>query len=158
MKAITIYQPQASLVALGIKTIETRPSAPPDGVLGQRIAIHAGKRKPKVPANMLAALDGVGMTLEQVQLLPLGKVVATAVLYEAVQVESVVQRYRPAEPGNVTEFAVVRSADGERRELAVDPWGDYREGRWLWRLSDIQPVDPPVPARGKQGWWEWTPR
>lgn len=60
MKAIVVRQPWATLIALGIKTIETRPAPPngpmrPDGVKGlpglplergERIAIVAGAAKP----------------------------------------------------------------------------------------------------------------
>ena len=45
MKAITLHQPWASLIAEGIKTIETRSWAPSREIIGQRIAIHAAKRK-----------------------------------------------------------------------------------------------------------------
>lgn len=60
MKAIVVRQPWATLIALGVKTIETRPSPPngpmrPEGVRGlpgcslergERIAIVAGAAKP----------------------------------------------------------------------------------------------------------------
>lgn len=62
MKALVVRQPWATLIALGIKTIETRPSPPngpmrPDGVRGlpglavergERIAIVAGATPPEV--------------------------------------------------------------------------------------------------------------
>lgn len=44
MKALTLWQPWASLIALGVKTIETRSWAAPKSLIGQRIAIHASKR------------------------------------------------------------------------------------------------------------------
>lgn len=61
MKAIVVRQPWATLIALGVKTIETRPAPPngpmrPDGVRGlpgctlergERIAIVAGAQKPE---------------------------------------------------------------------------------------------------------------
>lgn len=43
MKAISLWQPYASLIALGAKTIETRSWAPPAQYLETRIAIHAAK-------------------------------------------------------------------------------------------------------------------
>ena len=45
MKAITLHQPWASLIASGAKRIETRSWKPPDSLIGTEIAIHAGKRK-----------------------------------------------------------------------------------------------------------------
>ncbi len=42
MKAITLHQPWASLIAYGYKMIETRTHARFSGLVGERIAIHAG--------------------------------------------------------------------------------------------------------------------
>ena len=47
MKAITLYQPYATLIAEGVKTIETRGRAAPQKLVGTRIAIHAAKREPE---------------------------------------------------------------------------------------------------------------
>lgn len=47
MKALTIRQPYATLIALGVKTIETRSWRAPQALIGQTIAIHAGKHRPK---------------------------------------------------------------------------------------------------------------
>ena len=46
MKAITLHQPYASLIASGIKTVETRswrPGGRLEIIIGERIAIHAGQ-------------------------------------------------------------------------------------------------------------------
>ena len=84
-------------------------------------------------------------------LVPYGSVVATATLAEALQVVSVFD-------GQVWT-AHMGPASNEHRSKAIktDPHGDFSLGRWLWMLQDIERVDPPVPARGFQGWWEWTP-
>lgn len=37
------------------------------------------------------------------------------------------------------------------------PYGDWTPGRWAWRLDDIEPCCDPIPAKGKQGVWRWTP-
>ena len=47
MRAISLHQPWASLIAEGHKDVETRSWAPPGRLVGQRIAIHAAKRTPK---------------------------------------------------------------------------------------------------------------
>ena len=44
MRAITLWQPWAWAIAHAGKDVENRTWAPPRTVLGQRIAIHAGKR------------------------------------------------------------------------------------------------------------------
>jgi len=46
VKALTVRQPWASLIVLGIKTIETRSWKLPAAMVGQRIAIHAGAARP----------------------------------------------------------------------------------------------------------------
>ena len=44
MYAITLHQPWASLITLGVKTVETRAWPAPARLVGQTVAIHAGKR------------------------------------------------------------------------------------------------------------------
>ena len=43
MKAISLWQPWASLIAIGAKSIETRSWPAPRALIGDRIAIHAAK-------------------------------------------------------------------------------------------------------------------
>ena len=51
--AITLHQPWASLIALGIKTVETRSWPAPTRLVGQRIAVHAGKRLVRQPGDAI---------------------------------------------------------------------------------------------------------
>lgn len=46
--AITIYQPYASLIINGWKLYELRGHRPPDKFVGQRIAVHAAARVPRL--------------------------------------------------------------------------------------------------------------
>ena len=147
MKAITLHQPWASLIAAGTKTVETRSWAPPPWVEGQRIAIHAGKQ--------VAGDDGLneGTRLAVIRLfgkswrdrIPRGAVVATALLEKAVQVQSV-------NPEGVRLFGNPRLP-----QLLPDPYGDFSPGRWLWFLRDVERVEPPVAVLGKQKIWNWDP-
>ncbi|MHB8272006.1 ASCH domain-containing protein [Bradyrhizobium sp.] len=52
MKAISLWQPWASLIACGAKPFETRHWAPPRELIGQTIAIHAAKKVDKDAAAM----------------------------------------------------------------------------------------------------------
>ena len=52
MKAISLWQPWASLIACGAKPFETRHWAPPRELIGQTIAIHAAKKVDKGAAEM----------------------------------------------------------------------------------------------------------
>lgn len=134
MKAITLTQPWATLVALGKKKIETRSwSTDYRGPL----AIHAAKGFPDWARQMChnsvfadaLELAGIGHPDD----LPLGVVVATC---ELVKVE------------RITMFI----------ELPPDPefqFGNYEVGRYLWHLANIKRLKEPVPARGALSLWEW---
>lgn len=114
MKALTIRQPWASLIALGVKRIETRSWRAPHALIGKTIAIHAGASPaawnaldaPSLMSDrtaitaVLAALPGVviderswctsyisegAIRFSGLDLeLPLGAVVATATLADCV--------------------------------------------------------------------------
>ena len=45
--------------------------------------------------------------------------------------------------------------DGSRRTSWVEPPQSTSEFRWLWMLTDVQPLDPPIPAIGHQEFWNW---
>lgn len=97
MKAITLHQPWATLVALGVKTIETRSWAPPKALIGERLLIHAGADRQWLghgigPWQAQRALPGV-RDEPAVQVtalgrewypLPFGAIVASCVLTDAV--------------------------------------------------------------------------
>jgi hypothetical protein len=65
VKALTLHQPWASLVALGVKTIETRSWAAPRSLVGQHIAIHAGKRELPVGGIHVPAIKHDGSRAER---------------------------------------------------------------------------------------------
>jgi hypothetical protein len=44
--SISLWQPYASLIAIGAKPFETRHWSPPANLIGKRVAIHAAARKP----------------------------------------------------------------------------------------------------------------
>lgn len=131
MRAITLYQPWASLIAAGVKDRETRSWPPPQYLVGQRIAIHAGLR---VEADVPETFD------------------AEVAHHLGAAWRSTVPR------GAVV--AIVRlsgwAATGELvRQGLVDAWGDYSPGRYAWLLREIEPLDPPAYVRGQRGIWEW---
>ena len=56
---LTIRQPWAEAIRRGAKRVENRTWAPPPSLVGQRILIHAGKRRPSGPDLEAAARLGV---------------------------------------------------------------------------------------------------
>jgi hypothetical protein len=153
MKALSIQQPYASLIANGAKTIETRSWKAPARIIGQRIAIHASKGQPRVAKWFcytdevvsalwpdILALESLAQhaaTIAHIQQLPLGVVIATARLEECWST-------------NQTDM-VARLADTERA------FGNYAPDRWMWLLDDVRVLPEQIPARGSLGFWEWEP-
>ena len=139
MPAVSLWQPYASLIAAGVKPWETRDFAPPQRLLGKRIAIHAAKRVPRrgelgedVEAAISAALgrdDWFGRDG-----LPLGAVVCTAVLGGAVRIRA------PADNNGMAEFDRILNKGSEggvigRLAIKTDLFGDYSAGRWCWEAD-----------------------
>ena len=166
MKAISLWQPWASLIAAGAKTIETRSWAPPKAIIGQRIAIHAAKRKPtsddlevlqnldKMPVGFMRHPQFGSIMPDGRGRMALGQVLATAVLADAWQVsnDSTPTIYDDGYPMVYQARDIFDNAD---KCAKADPYGDFGVGRWLWFLEDIQKLDPPVPEKGHQGFWNW---
>ena len=180
MRALTIWQPWASLVAEGVKTIETRSWPVPAALVGQRIGIHAAARKP-VPYGevgdwcwgspgfgddefwlaRIESRDGyTGHPIPEIigEPMPLGAVVATAVLADCLPVIG------PGDEIDLSRPYIARSRerlyewleDEPQVEITEqEPYGDFTPGRWGWVLEEIEKLPEPVPARGKQGLWKW---
>ena len=132
MKALTVYQPWASLECLGLKGTETRGWA--TSYRGE-LAIHAGKKWTAELAIIaielhawLVAHGSVGLPYNP----PRGVILAVATLADCVQVTE----------DNQTMFS-------EFDRVA----GDCRVGRWIWILEDVRPLEHPVPCPGAQGLW-----
>lgn len=194
MKALTLHQPWASLIATGAKTLETR--SWPTRYRGP-LAIHAAKTavggavgdyyvepwfddvrhvddcycEPDgiTPEYSRGARRSWVLTANGRPLLwqlPLGAIVATCQLVDAVPMVGPNDAL-PADYDRgliVTEDALVLFGPNDwwgdkpsEERVVTDqrPYGDFTPGRWAWLLADVKPVDPPVPARGSQGLWEW---
>jgi activating signal cointegrator 1 len=185
MKAITLWQPWASLVALGVKTIETR-----SWQTSHRgpLAIHAAAKKPVEDEKVgdwtvhemvngtwrMFLNDNEAKSLaDESRPLPLGAVVATCTLVDCVRIwPDIPMQASWNEPWSQITAGVIGangqryltldtwpgfgSADG-RYVGDQDPYGDFTPGRYGWLLADIVPLPEPVPAKGKQGLWEWKP-
>lgn len=155
MKALTIWQPWASLIMIGAKPYEFRGWLPPAKEIGQRHVIHAAKRPVdlievrgllmKLRANSKFLLEPcllrdkaipfLERVLDNPSILPLSHGLGTALLGKP-------------KPGIdcAREFGAHAGNDSDRDQ----------HFNWGWPYSDIQPFEPPVPARGAQGLWTWT--
>ena len=153
MKALSLWQPWASAIAVKAKRIETRGwSTDYRGPL----AIHAARTTtgllnlafaPTLSQTRAQRIDlwasVFGMPphksmIDVLQDLPRGVIVATCSLVDVVPTAALVAgidltRYTP--------FGAIRE-----REL-----GDFAPGRYAWLLENIVALAEPVPCRGRQG-------
>ena len=125
MKAISLWQPWASAIALGYKHVETRHwSTTYRGPL----AIHAAIRWTQEQRDFAAGERALGRLPKMV---PLGAIVATCHLVDV----------RPTDELKFTVSAIERI------------YGNYDSGRYGWVLEDITPLDDPIAFKGKQGFF-----
>lgn len=141
MRAITLWQPYASLVAAGIKRIETRSwSTDYQGPL----LIHAAKR-PMTPtelsiieeiSNVLSNEEQTAVSsakrsqLPSIADMPLGAIVAVTSIVE-------IKRTSKVFPFDEVEKYC----------------GDWSDGRFAWALDPSFPLSNPLPAKGGQKLW-----
>lgn len=138
IKALTIWQPWASLLVDGPKKYETRSWA--TSYRGP-IAIHAAKRVPSLTKKIIPplVLEHImrhlgGRLLEE---LPTGSIIGTADLVACHPIDDVF---------------LSSLCEGEER------LGDYTIGRYAWEFKNMRALEEPILARGGQRIWNWRPQ
>lgn len=149
MKALTLWQPWATLVAMGVKKIETRCwTTKYRGPL----AIHSAA---KLPPSYLGASsrtdpfrdelaelfavrrdrdDRGGKHVDDIlRGLPCGKVLCIVNLL------------------SVEETPDVREVISDRERI----FGNYEDGRYAWHLEMVEVFEPPIAAKGNRMLWNW---
>lgn len=142
MKAITIWQPWAQLLAEGKKHDETRSWR--TNYRGE-ILIHAAKKDPLVGICQMpdeawgeALLDfKLHKSFNRFEKFPTGSIIGTAILTDCKLID---QEYH--------DFI---------KELCPKEflYGDFTVGRYAWRIERPQLFKNPIPAAGKQGLWNF---
>ena len=143
MPALSLWQPWASLVALGEKRVETREWATKHrGYL----AIHATAKMPPywlgasrhstTFRNELADVFNVRREYDvaATKKLPLGAVLCIVNLRD------------------IQETRHVREILCERERI----FGNYDDGRYAWFFEVIEKFDKPIPAKGNRMIWNWV--
>ncbi|MGE6260893.1 ASCH domain-containing protein [Heyndrickxia sporothermodurans] len=146
MKAITIKQPWATLIALGEKKFETRSW---QTKYRGPLAIHAGKSVDVGAFDEVAILSTLcRYGIRSYKDLPTGVVIATGKLVECHKVHiDYYPLYDEEKAG--TENGLLIEGD--------EYWfGDYAEGRYAWELANVEVLAEPIPAKGQLSLWEWS--
>lgn len=166
MKAITILEPWASLIAYGDKKIETRSW---ETRYRGKIAIHAARSskvvdRPQLFGAIPAFLKLMSKHVEENKRneymrdnLDLGCVIAVADLVDCRKI--IGTKDETVNLKGIGEAVIPNSKiilDGEKEIDGVSECdlGDYTPGRYAWILENIRRIEP-VPARGQQRIWDF---
>lgn len=132
MRAISLWQPWATLIAIGAKQYETRSWS-----IGWRgeLAIHAARHSNELPIGKMQpfrnVLAAAGFTHPSE--LPLGAVLCVVEVVDCIKVEEI--------RGQISS-----------QEKA---FGNYADGRYAWKLANVRVLTAPILISGKQGIWDW---
>ncbi|KQM21921.1 ASCH domain-containing protein [Novosphingobium sp. Leaf2] len=162
MKALTIWQPWASLIVAGAKPYEFRGWRTPRALIGQRIVIHAASRKidEREAADLFVtlrdrgqsevnSLDAAATCLIAEMALPILARAWSPGSESPLPIAAGIGTAVIGEPRNgleiAEEFGVPRANDGDRDQHA----------NWGWPMLDVERWDVPIAMKGKQGFWNW---
>ena len=140
MKAITVWQPWAQLLAEGKKHDETRSWR--TNYRGE-ILIHAAKSDHSgillhIPMNELKYFQEAGVT-SRIDKLPTGAIIGKAILTDCKLIDQAYHDF-------IKELCPAEFA-----------YGDFTVGRYAWRMEKPKLFKNPIPVSGKQGLWNWDP-
>ncbi len=133
VKAISLHQPWASLMAMGVKHYETRSWS--TNYRGKLVICSAKKntKQQRLNYEKLASILEIDLTQTPWDSLPLGKAIAVVNLTDCIKM--------------TPEFI---EAQSESEQLC----GHWEPGRFAWKLDNIQPLSSPIPIKGQQGLWD----
>ena len=150
MKALTIWQPWATLIAIGAKQYETRGYS--TSYRGP-IAIHAGAKWNREliggqmqAVHILRAKWGVDdpRVLAFEEKPPLGAIIAVAYL----------DGCRICTRSRILAGSEMNTDRLSKQERA---FGNFTGGRYAWRLENIGRLSEPYEIKGRQGLWDLPP-
>jgi len=132
MKALSLTQPWATAMAIGLKEWETR--SWPTSFRG-RMAIHAAKGFPGWAKEFAAEAHRYHSGFpREVSEFPLGAVVCV---------------------GEIVECRRTNELRGDLSQTE-QAWGDYADGRFAFKFNLERMLWPSIPAKGALGFWKMT--
>lgn len=158
MKALSLWQPWASAVAVGAKRIETRSWRT---AYRGPLAIHAAKHYTKYALihyachwSWCGALRPLGLSMGDYkplwELLPFGAIVAVCDLVDCRPTGGFTQEEldTPSRPKGET---------GPMYDWTERHMGNFALGRFGWVLDNVKALETPIPCRGRQGLFNVDP-
>lgn len=164
MKTLTVWQPWASLIVMGVKTFETRGW---ETKYRGKIAIHAAKKDPcKMPLLGMEKFEKIAdKAFEEHNtgwcVLPRGAIIGTADLVNCWLIV-----YHPGTNIDLAKhISIGAELDVPKHHPDFDKYivpsetelilGDWTPGRYAWELKNVVMFDEPIEIKGQQGLWNW---
>lgn len=159
MKALTLWPEWLPAICHMNKTVENRTWCPPDSLIGQRFALHAGKNIGGGSVRngiywLVTTAREAGWTIAyQPGHLANGVKHPPALHYRPTVITGANQQGKvvPIVTGAVVATAVLSAVTDD----FDSPWA--MKDQWHWQLADLEILPEPIPATGRQGLWNWTP-
>lgn len=155
IRILSLWQPWASLIAMGLKKFETRSWGTP---YRGKLAIHAAKRPVDSDGFLVVrkAFELAGKDFQNdqdwVESLQFGCIVAIANLTHCRQMISekttLTEFCKQPESVQETQIPIISLVGATELERTV---GDWQPGRYAWKLGNICPIAEPIPFKGGQG-------
>ena len=175
MKALTVWQPWASLIIIGAKAYEFRKwdyTTRCPHLVGKRIVIHAGTRMPKIEEveDILQRIEDKASALDpELAVEPLERMLGRLREIQALGrrprsfwdrdiYDTEIRRIGPVCTLGAGLGTAILGEPAPAHTLFDAPTNDsYRmdHSMWAWPLTDVKPWDEPIEMRGKQGFWNW---
>lgn len=168
MKALTVYQPWATLIVYGAKPYEFRGHSTPKSIIGEEIVIHSAARLMVVEEvfDIWNSLHGTPMESAKTALHREKAIEIIAPLVEAMEAEELtdgqlrwvqanfphgcgVGTARVGSPRDGFEVAAefgVHFANDSKRDLHAN---------FGWPMLEVERWQEPIRCRGMQGIWNW---
>ncbi|HEV7333402.1 MAG TPA: ASCH domain-containing protein [Flavisolibacter sp.] len=136
MKTISLLQPWASMVIMGVKTIETRSW---QTAYRGPLLIHASKG---IKGSILCNKQPIRNYITDFNELPFGAIIGSVTLKEIIPVEKL---HLPA--ASIAALTLEEKA-----------FGNDTKGRYAWILTDPVPMESPIRIGGTLGLWDYYPQ
>lgn len=130
MKALTLWRPWPYAVFRLGKPIDNRPWEPPRSIIGERIAIHAGKKYDEKAAEFIVKVAGLDEIPKEPY--PPGSIVGTVIVEGFYRLDGQTQLFDPT-TAEISEWAF---------------------GPVCWKWSGIEELAVPIECRGHQRLWD----
>jgi activating signal cointegrator 1 len=146
VKALSLWEPWATLVRRGLKLYETRDWPMPASIVGQPLAIHAAK-KVFVPERWHDVFRRQLSADEVYPPFSYGCILCVVHPHHSIKVGEAKLNFSMAEPARAKRELLYGNY------IDIDP--DSGKQRWATHLKDIRVLPEPIPFSGQQGIFNW---